>query len=88
VTQSAVVCEGGSLKSKIMYYVYSLRCKNGYYIGCCQNLQARISRHKNGQVPATQDRLPVELKFYFAIEDKIRLLNLKNILKLARGERL
>lgn len=68
-----------------MYYVYSLRCKNGYYIGFCQNLQARISRHKNGQVPATRDRLPVELDFYFAIEDKGKAFEFEEYLKTGSG---
>ena len=25
-----------------MYYVYSLKCKNGYYVGCTDNLKVKI----------------------------------------------
>ena len=25
-----------------MYYVYSLKCKDGYYIGCTDNLKDRL----------------------------------------------
>lgn len=44
-----------------MYYVYSLKCKDGFYIGCTDNLKERFVRHSKGQVPATQNRLPVTI---------------------------
>jgi predicted GIY-YIG superfamily endonuclease len=53
-----------------MYYVYSLKCNDGYYVGCTDNLRERIDRHQKGYVSATAKRLPVELDFYFAIGDK------------------
>ncbi len=33
-----------------MYYVYSLKCGNGYYIGCTDNLKDKMERHQKGQV--------------------------------------
>jgi len=43
-----------------MYYVYSLKCKDGYYIGCIEDLEDRLEKHKKGYVPATAKRLPVK----------------------------
>lgn len=68
-----------------MYYVYGLKCKNGYYIGCTDNLQKRILRHKKGQVPATADRLPFHLSFYFAISEKYKAYNFEKYLKSGSG---
>src|SRR3989338_3247476 len=59
--------------NKNMYYVYSLKCKDGYYIGCTDNLRERLKRHESGRVPATANRLPVKLDFYFAIPDKYKV---------------
>ena len=55
----------------IMYYVYLLTCSDDKtYIGCTEDLKARIERHNKGFVPATQNRLPVKLIAYFAFRDK------------------
>ena len=53
---------------KIMYYIYSLTCKDGFYVGCTDNLKDRVDRHTKGHVPATASRLPVALDFYFEIQ--------------------
>ena len=68
-----------------MYYVYSLKCNDGYYIGCTNNLKDRLERHKNGQVPATASRLPIELEFYFAIPNKYKAFNFEKYLKSGSG---
>ena len=68
-----------------MYYVYSLNCKDGYYIGCTNNLKERIERHKNGYVPATLNRFPVKLDFCFAITDKYRAFEFEKYLKSGSG---
>ena len=68
-----------------MYYVYSLKCKNGYYIGCTDNLRDRFYRHQKGYVPATSNKLPVELEFYFTINDKYRAFNFEKYLKSGSG---
>lgn len=36
-----------------MHYVYVLKCKDGYYEGCTDNLKDRLYRHQKGQVDAT-----------------------------------
>lgn len=68
-----------------MYYVYSLKCKDGFYVGCTDNLKDRLERHKDGYVTATTDRLPVELDFYVAIENKYKAFEFEKYLKSGSG---
>ena len=68
-----------------MYYIYSLKCKDGYYIGCTDNILDRLDRHKKGDVPATASRLPVALEFYFATEDKYKAFGFEKYLKSGSG---
>ena len=68
-----------------MHYVYNLICKDGYYVGCTDNLNDRLNRHEKGQVPATIDRLPVKLNFYFAIQDKYKAFEFEKYLKSGSG---
>lgn len=68
-----------------MHYVYSLRCKEGYYVGCTDDLKERLKRHQHGYVPATKSRLPIELDFYFAIKDKYRAFEFEKYLKTGSG---
>lgn len=68
-----------------MYYVYSLKCKDGYYVGCTDNLKDRLGRHQKRQVPATANRLPIKLDFYFAIDDKYKAFEFEKYLKSGSG---
>ena len=68
-----------------MHYVYSLQCKDGYYIGCTDNLKNRLDRHQKGYVPATAKRLPVKLDFYFVIKDKYKAFQFEKYLKSGSG---
>jgi predicted GIY-YIG superfamily endonuclease len=68
-----------------MYYVYSLKCKDGYYIGCTDNLKDRFARHKRGYINATKNRLPLELGFYFVINDKYKAYKFEKYLKSGSG---
>ncbi|NTW46000.1 MAG: GIY-YIG nuclease family protein [Candidatus Moranbacteria bacterium] len=68
-----------------MHFVYSLKCKDGYYIGCTDDLKERLSRHQNGYVPATKNRLPVELDFYVAIQVKYKAFEFEKYLKSGSG---
>ena len=48
-----------------MYYVYILKLNdNSPYTGCTEDLKARIDRHQKGYVPATKNKLPVQLHSY------------------------
>ena len=58
-----------------MYYVYSLKCKDGFYIGCTDDLKDRLNRHQKGNVPATSSRLPLELDFYIAFKNQYLAFN-------------
>ncbi len=68
-----------------MHYVYSLQCKDGYYVGCTNDIVDRLNRHKNGNAPATANRLPINLEFYIAMEDKYKAFNLEKYLKSGSG---
>ena len=68
-----------------MYYVYSLKCKDGYYVGCTDDINDRLSRHQKGIVPATVNRLPITLEFYFAIKDKYKAFEFEKYLKSGSG---
>jgi len=68
-----------------MHYVYSLKCKDGYYVGRTDNLRDRIDRHQKGQVSATVDRLPLRLDFYFALNDKYKAFAFEKYLKSGSG---
>lgn len=69
-----------------MYYLYSLACKEGYYIGCTDNLKERLKRHEKGSVPATKNRLPIKLEFYIALKINIKHSNWRNTLSLGLAE--
>jgi len=64
-----------------MNYVYSLKCKDGYYIGCTDDISEHLERHQKGQVPATANRLPIKLELYFAINDKYKAFEFEKYLK-------
>ena len=68
-----------------MRYVYSLKCKDGYYVGSTDNIQDRLDRHTKGNVLATINRLPVTLEFYFATEDKYKAFEFEKYLKSGSG---
>jgi len=68
-----------------MHYVYSLKCKDGCYIGCTDNLKDRLERHQKGRIPATANRLPIKLEFYFAIEDRYKAFEFEKYLKSGSG---
>ena len=68
-----------------MYYIYSLKCKDGYYLGCANDLKVRLEKHQKGYVPATANRRPVELDFYLAVKDKYKAFEFEKYLKSGSG---
>jgi len=68
-----------------MHFVYSLRCKDGYYVGCTDDVEERLNRHQNGHVPATKDRLPLHLEFYVAVPQKHIAFEFEKYLKSGSG---
>ena len=68
------------------YFVYILKCADGHpYTGCTDNLDDRLKRHKAGWVPATKNRLPVELETYTVFNDKYKAYNFEKYLKSGSG---
>ena len=68
-----------------MYYIYSLKCKDGFYVGCTDNIEDRIARYTKGYVPATANRLPISLEFYITISDKYKAYEFEKYLKSGSG---
>jgi len=68
-----------------MHYVYSLKCKDGYYVGCTDDIDDRLHRHEKRQVPATAGRLPITLEFYFVMADKYKAFEFEKYLKSGSG---
>lgn len=68
-----------------MYYVYVLKCKDGYYTGCTLDLKERMKRHEKGFVPATARRRPLKLEAYFAFVDKYVAYEFEKYLKTGSG---
>lgn len=68
-----------------MFYVYNLKCNDGFYIGCTNDLKDRIQRHLTRQVTATANRLPLELVMYVAFKDKYKAYNFEKYLKSGSG---
>ena len=68
-----------------MHYVYKLDYKDGFYIGCTDNLKDRVKRHEDGFVPATKDRRPVKLTTYFAFSNKYKAFEFEKYLKSGSG---
>ncbi len=68
-----------------MFYVYILKCKDGFYVGCTSDLKDRIPRHHKGHIPATAKRLPLKLIAYFAFLDKYTAFGFEKYLKSGSG---
>ena len=73
------------VRSRRMYYVYLLECKDGPYTGCTSDLKDRMPRHHKGQVPATANRRPLELEAYFAFKVKYVAFEFEKYLKSGSG---
>jgi len=68
-----------------MFYVYILKCYDGPYTGCTDNLKDRIDRHTKGYVPATKNRRPLILKNYIAFSDRYKAFEFEKYLKSGSG---
>ena len=69
-----------------MHIVYILKCADGkLYTGCTENLEERLLRHSNGYVPATKNRLPIQLITHVVFNDKYRAFEFEKYLKSGSG---
>lgn len=68
------------------YFVYVLECADKkLYTGCTENLNERIERHSKGQVPATVNRLPIQLIAYIVFKNKYKAFEFEKYLKTGSG---
>ncbi len=72
-----------------MFYTYVLRSKKDgkLYVGFTDNLKRRFSEHNGGLVKSTKDRLPFELVYYEACNDKDKALKREKYFKTGFGRR-
>ncbi len=71
----------------VMHFVYLLRLSSGnYYVGETQNVERRLMKHQNGEVPSTAKYRPVDLAWYGGFEDKRSALRFEKYLKTASGK--
>jgi predicted GIY-YIG superfamily endonuclease len=68
-----------------LFYVYSLKCQDGFYIGLTNNLEERIKRHQAGLVESTKNRLPISLEFYIATPNKYKAYKLEKYFESGSG---
>ena len=69
-----------------VYILYSNKDRN-LYVGCTNNIEKRLKRHYNGEVPATRHRLPVLLIHTKQFEIKSDAFNRERFLKSLWGAR-
>ncbi len=68
------------------YYTYVLRCADGtLYVGFTHDLKARLRGHKEGKVPTTRIRPPVELVYYEACRSETAAIAREKQLKTGFG---
>ena len=71
-----------------MYFVYILKSSNypdKYYTGITSNLDSRLKKHNNGEVPYTTKYKPWIIDTYTAFNDKQKALNFEKYLKSHSG---
>lgn len=69
-----------------MHFVYLLKCSDSsIYTGCTSNLDARLVRHRRGEINYTKSRLPVMVITYIAFEEKYKAYFFEKYLKSGSG---
>ena len=65
------------------WYVYMLRCGDGsLYTGCTDNVERRLAAHRSGKgAKYTRSRLPLELVYQEAVEDRSAALRREAAIK-------
>jgi len=70
------------------YSAYILRSTSAperYYIGCTEDLKARLKKHNNGEVPHPSKYKPWQIKTAIAFKDQERAIAFERYLKTASG---
>ncbi len=66
-------------------YVLRSRADNKLYFGFTENLKVRIRLHNTGNVPATKNRLPLELIYFEACLNKDQAIKREKYFKTGFG---
>ncbi|MFH0828721.1 MAG: GIY-YIG nuclease family protein [Candidatus Kerfeldbacteria bacterium] len=70
-----------------IWYVYGLRCNDGsLYIGSTDNVERRLTEHRNGKTPSLRYILPLELQFYIAVRTEAIARKLEIYCKTGSGK--
>ncbi len=72
-----------------MFYTYVLKSKHDcdLYIGWSDNLKERLRKHNGGKVPATRNRIPFDLIYYEACQNKEKAIAREKYLKTGFGRK-
>jgi len=74
--------------NKFFYTYVLLSLKDGkFYTGWAENLKLRVSDHNEGQVEATENRLPLKLIYYEACLSKEKAIKREKALKTGFGRK-
>jgi predicted GIY-YIG superfamily endonuclease len=72
-------------KFHYVYILQSLRNRERFYTGCTEDLQQRLAKHNNGEVPHTSKHTPWEVKTAIAFRDYQKAVDFERYLKTASG---
>lgn len=72
----------------MFFYTYALLSnKDGkFYTGCSDNLKGRFEAHRDGKVPSTKNRRPLELVYYEVCRDRKDARHRETYLKTYHGK--
>ena len=70
-----------------MKYVYILQSECGahFYTGVTGDIEARLNKHNNGDLPHTRKHRPWRLRTYVAFDDEARAFAFERYLKSGSG---
>lgn len=65
-----------------LFFVYILNCANKtYYTGITNNLERRLSEHKNGLSSFAKGRLPINLVYYEVVNSRFNARKREIVIK-------
>ena len=89
-TQIPMRCEQSelSLRGKLFYtYVLTSKKDDNYYVGSCDDINARLREHNIGRVQSTKHRRPLKIIYYEACLSRGSARKRENYLKTSWGKR-
>ncbi|MFZ2150344.1 MAG: GIY-YIG nuclease family protein [Minisyncoccia bacterium] len=72
-----------------MHFVYVLKSKKdgNLYVGCTHDLGQRLSYHNSGKVKSTKSRIPFEILYSEACDDRYEAFRKEKYYKTAKGKK-